>query len=57
MMNKLITLLYEKDLILVEMILIKSQKPFKLIKPYDPEAGRKLITYIPFWGLSTNLSQ
>lgn len=29
----------------------------KLIKPYDPEAGRKLITYIPFWGLSTNLSQ
>ncbi len=25
----------------------------KLIKPYDPEKGKKFVKYIPFWGLSS----
>lgn len=29
----------------------------KLIKPYDSEAGRKLTTYIPFWGISSDTTQ
>lgn len=30
---------------------INSAVAAKLIKPYDPNAGRKFIKYIPFWGV------